>query len=411
MSALQNHFQINRPLGTAVVAAAAGLSAYLYIRPVLRHRIKPRATAIARGRTKSEGSKASGSLAGDHPYPPDVFPGGREVDTPYGTIKVFEWGPDDGEKVLLLHGIGTPCVALGDMAKTFVARGCRVMVFGECRGILESLRLTSLDLFGRGYSDAPTGMPYDDRLYISQILLVLASSPLSWTGSASFHILGYSLGGAIAAAFTVYFPHMLRSATLVCPGGLIRPSHVSTKSRLLYSEGLLPEWFIHRLVRSRLEPLNGPSADVPVDDKDEGDLAFDDVSLSRERRTPRVGDAMRWQLETNDGLVGAYVSTIRNAPVYGQHDDLWRRLSQRLAERRVASEVVPPGLPGGRVCLILAENDLVVVKEEWTEDSKTVLGEDGVDIHVVSGGHEIAIAKGEVVAELAIASWKQGAKA
>ncbi len=45
------------------------------------------------------------------PYPPTVLPGARSVPTPYGTIHVFEFGPEQGEKVLLLHGISTPCVA------------------------------------------------------------------------------------------------------------------------------------------------------------------------------------------------------------------------------------------------------------------------------------------------------------
>ena len=268
---------------------------------------------------------------------------------------------------------------------------------------------TFQDLFGRGYSDAPTDLPYDERLYVSQILLVLASSSLPWSGAESFHIIGYSLGGALAAAFAAYFPHMLRSATLVCPGGLVRPSHVSTKSRLLYSEGLLPESLVHRLVRRRLEPQSGQSADVPTDgggDEEGSYPDFDSVPLSTARQTTRVGDVMKWQLEMNQGYVGAYISTIRNAPIYGHHNGLWRRLSERLGERRATSgDVLPPGLPGGKVCLILADTDPVVVAEEWIEDSRAVLGEDGVHIHVVPGGHEIAISKGEVVAELTIAEW------
>jgi hypothetical protein len=31
----------------------------------------------------------------------------------YGTIRVYEWGPEKGRKILFLHGITTPCVALG----------------------------------------------------------------------------------------------------------------------------------------------------------------------------------------------------------------------------------------------------------------------------------------------------------
>ncbi|OAQ96722.1 hypothetical protein LLEC1_07852, partial [Akanthomyces lecanii] len=129
--------------------------------------------------------------------------------------RVFEWGPEDGEKVLLLHGIGTPCIAMGDMAKEFVAKGCRVMLFANT------------DLFGRGYSDAPADLPYDDRLYTTQMLLALSSSPLPWTGSSAFHLVGFSLGGAIAASFATYHATILRSVTLVCPGGLVRPAHIS----------------------------------------------------------------------------------------------------------------------------------------------------------------------------------------
>jgi len=66
------------------------------------------------------------------PYPPDLFPGARDVDTPYGSIRVYEWGPENGRKVLLIHGISTPCLSLGSVAEKLVDSGCRVMMFGEC---------------------------------------------------------------------------------------------------------------------------------------------------------------------------------------------------------------------------------------------------------------------------------------
>ena len=43
----------------------------------------------------------------DLPYPPTALPGARDVDTPYGNIRVYEWGPVDGRRVLLVHGIST----------------------------------------------------------------------------------------------------------------------------------------------------------------------------------------------------------------------------------------------------------------------------------------------------------------
>jgi hypothetical protein len=64
------------------------------------------------------------------PYPPDAIPGGRDVDTPYGSIRVYEWGPEDGKRVILLHGISTPSIALAGLANRLVKKGCRVMLFG-----------------------------------------------------------------------------------------------------------------------------------------------------------------------------------------------------------------------------------------------------------------------------------------
>lgn len=63
------------------------------------------------------------------PLPSDVLPGARDVASPYGSIRVYEWGPEDGPKVLFVHGITTPCISLGGVAHALVDRGCRVMLF------------------------------------------------------------------------------------------------------------------------------------------------------------------------------------------------------------------------------------------------------------------------------------------
>lgn len=64
------------------------------------------------------------------PYPPDALEGARDVQTPYGSIRVYEWGPKEGKRVLLIHGMSTPSVALSDLAHKLVKKGCRVMIFG-----------------------------------------------------------------------------------------------------------------------------------------------------------------------------------------------------------------------------------------------------------------------------------------
>lgn len=64
------------------------------------------------------------------PYPPNFLPGARDVNSPYGVIRVYEWGPEDGKKVLFIHGLSTPAPALGTAAETMAQRGCRVMLLG-----------------------------------------------------------------------------------------------------------------------------------------------------------------------------------------------------------------------------------------------------------------------------------------
>lgn len=351
-------------------------------------------------------------------YPIDAFPGGRQFKTIYGTIHVFEWGPEDGEKVLLVHGLGTPCIALGDMAKELVSKGYRVMIYGELHMLLveqdddeiEKMIITKfwlLDLFGRGYSDTPNDLVYDARLYTTQILLVLASSPLPWTGLSSFHIIGFSLGGSIAVAFGAYHATMLRSITLVCPGGLIRMSHLSLLDRLLYSsKSVIPEWLRLKFFRASLEPSSGAAcADVPGEKEDEDDLAFDDVPICQDRQEVTVGDVIRWQLGANAGFVRSYLSTLCSSLVYRRHDKIWRALGDQLARRRGADSI--PGLLGGKICLIVADNDVIVVGDECATDAGEVLGTEAVETHLLSGGHEIAISRSRDVTLLAIKFWNR----
>jgi hypothetical protein len=67
------------------------------------------------------------------PYPPDILPGARDVDSPYGSIRVYEFGPENGRKVILLHGVSTPCLSVAGVAQKLADRGCRVMLFGTSK--------------------------------------------------------------------------------------------------------------------------------------------------------------------------------------------------------------------------------------------------------------------------------------
>ncbi|KAI1311469.1 alpha/beta-hydrolase [Xylaria venustula] len=341
------------------------------------------------------------------PYPPDALTGARDVETPYGSVRVYEWGPEDAEAVLLVHGISTPVVALGDLAHELVGRGYRVMMF---------------DLFGRGYSDAPTDLPYDARLYTTQILLVLSSSKLLWT---TFHLVGYSLGGSLAVSFTRYFPHRVRSLSLIAPSGLIRRHHVGWRSWLYYDSGLLPEslvaWLVRRRIRPDVKTPGGPDiitaeSEHVVKNNNTGDsdanggVNFDSAAISKSRPNVTVASVVAWQVDHHKGFVRAFLSTIRHAPIYldsPQQDDSWKVLSKILEEARRSSDAeAGTGLERGKIFLVLGRDDCVIVLDEIIADARTVLGNDGFKFAVIEGGHEVPITASTDVAESIAGFWK-----
>ncbi|KAF3386622.1 hypothetical protein F1880_000693 [Penicillium rolfsii] len=350
--------------------------------------ISPRSTVLP-GLSEEEHRKL--------PLPNDVLPGGRDVASPYGSIRVYEWGREDGPKVLLVHGITTPCIALGGVAHALVDRGCRVMLF---------------DLFGRGYSDCPSDLPQDDRLFATQIMLALTSSPISWTGAESgkFCLVGYSLGGGIAAAFASYFPQLLTSLVLLAPSGLVRDSHISFQSRILYSGGLMPESLLAYLVGRRLRsgPLVAPkknkseklnAADALTEELPSQNAAEIQI-LSREYPHINVPSAVAWQVNNHAGFVHAFMSSMRYGPILGQRQwSTWARLGQYLsAQNSTASdEKSEKGLPSHKVHILCGNTDAIIIKDELVTDATAVLGGNAV-FKFYDAGHEFPSTKYEEVA-------------
>ncbi|KIX06983.1 uncharacterized protein Z518_04959 [Rhinocladiella mackenziei CBS 650.93] len=347
----------------------------------------PRATLLP---TLSESEKAQ------LPYPPDVLPGVRDVDTPFGSIRVYEFGPEDGRKVLLVHGISTPAIALGAVAHALADNGCRVMLF---------------DLFGRGYSDNPGDLKHDIRLFTTQILLALASSPLSWTGSSSgkFSMIGYSLGGGIAATFASYFPNLVDSLILFAPAGLLRPHHISKTSHIIYSEGIIPESILQTLVQRRLRtpmaaPLKGAEKNKIVDATEavqaEVNLESNPPAvLSKTRPHVTVEKTVIDQLDNHVGFVPAFMSSIRYGPVRDQHDR-WRIIGNRLTRENNEKNTQK------KVLIVCGANDPIIVRQEIEEDAKEVLL-GNAEFVVFEAGHEVPISKSEQVVASIMDFWKR----
>jgi pimeloyl-ACP methyl ester carboxylesterase len=261
--------------------------------------------------------------------------------------------------------------------------------------------LTNADLFGRGFSDNPTYHDHSEHLYISQILCVLASSPIAWTGTTPFAVIGYSLGGGIAASFTRYFPTLVSSLVLIAPSGLVREHHIAWQSQILYhAEGVMPTFLTKYLVRRRLDAGGGNSEEASAFVEVEDHTAETDATEACERATA-------WQLRRHAGFVDAFISAIRHAPITRQHE-AWRSIGRRLARQRrnpADRDAVGRGLAGGRVVLVLGEADSVIVRGEVQADAEEVLGADGVETLVLEAGHDLPIARPAATAGAIWASW------
>ncbi|RDL36772.1 uncharacterized protein BP5553_06124 [Venustampulla echinocandica] len=316
---------------------------------------------------------------GELPYPPDIFPGARDVNSPYGSIRVYEWGPLTGRRVLLLHGISTPCISLGGIANTLVSKGCRVML---------------VDLWGRGYSDSPD-LPHDSRLYTTEILLAITSSSVAWTPEG-FSVVGYSLGGGIAADFAAHFPALVKGLVLLAPAGLMRPEHFGWSSKLL-SSGLVPDPVLEWIIRRRLTggPPNTttaqklmkskskatPEAVIAAEEIKDADTSnFNSVPLSKNRPNVTVASAVKWQIANNEGFIRSFVSSIKFASISGKAE-VWKSLRQ-LEEK---------------VLIIAGKTDPIIVPEELHDDAIEAIGAENVEWRVIHGGHEFPITVPELV--------------
>jgi pimeloyl-ACP methyl ester carboxylesterase len=319
-------------------------------------------------------------------YPPTSLPGARDVPTPYGSIRTYEWGPTTGRKILFVHGISTPCIALAGLAQELVEQhGCRVLLF---------------DLFGRGYSDAPDPAlyPQDSRLWTTQISLVLGSSELDWS---TYALAGYSLGGGIAADYASWFPEAVESLILIAPAGLLRNDRVAWWSKMVYG-GFLPRTLVEKMVKKRLlgnsaqqQPektsvgiVQSAEAEAPTESNEQN------IGLFAGRPPFSVATSVAWQADAHPGFVSSFISSIQNSPISAQQHR-WQIIASRLNEQRSNpndSVAAKQGLREGKVLLLLGDKDSVIVAEEVGEDAKEAMGDVNLKTEVLAGGHDLPIA-------------------
>lgn len=222
-------------------------------------------------------------------------------------------------------------------------------------------------------------IPHDTRLYTTQMLLVLASSRLSWTGTSGFRLIGYSLGGAIVIPFANAFPHMVSSLVLLAPAGLIDAASFGAVSRFIFSSGFIPERILAVLTGRRLQrPIASSRA---ARSRAAAVLAAAEAeNLNAEAKaTPleeKVLDYVRWMVLNHEGFVPAFMSCIRYAPLTEQHDE-WKGLAKRSK---------------GTTAVIFAETDELISADDYARDGLPLAGGKGhVFWRVVPGSHDFVM--------------------
>ena len=133
-----------------------------------------------------------------------------------GVVHYEIGGPEDGPVVVLVHGFSVPYFIWDPTFEMLAQEGYRVLRY---------------DLYGRGYSDRPQ-LRYDLDLFDRQLRELLEVMGIK----KCLAIFGLSMGGVIAANFSVLHPNKIDKLVLVDPAGF--PIEIPWAFRLLLIPGI-----------------------------------------------------------------------------------------------------------------------------------------------------------------------------
>ena len=142
-------------------------------------------------------------------------------------------GSARGPVAVVVHGVASPMIAMENVAQGLGDLGYRVLLY---------------DLYGRGLSDAPAGKQ-DRAFFLRQLADLCAYHGLS----EDITVVGYSMGGSIATAFAVRYPHSVKQVILIASAGVLTKE--TFFARFCRAVPLLGSWvhgmFAHkRILRS-----------------------------------------------------------------------------------------------------------------------------------------------------------------
>ncbi len=154
---------------------------------------------------------------------------GMWASLPQGRTWYQKAGPEQGAPVVLIHGFSVPSCVWDGTFEHLVQAGFQVLRY---------------DLYGRGRSDRPH-CDYGLDCYVAQLAALLDAIP--WRMPVG--LVGLSMGGPIAAAFTAAYPQRVRSVALLDP--VVEGVPLPWKQRLL-AVPVLGEWLLRLTGKQRL---------------------------------------------------------------------------------------------------------------------------------------------------------------
>jgi pimeloyl-ACP methyl ester carboxylesterase len=226
-------------------------------------------------------------------------------------------GPGKRPVAVCIHGLTTPCFVFDGLAGHLVKAGYRVL---------------SYDLPGRGYTPPRPG-PQDEAFFVAQLRALLVAEGIETVDV----LIGYSMGGAIATAFTAAEPGRVKRLVLLAPAGLFHdPGPLAKAMRRVLGLG---DWAMLVLGGAMLRRGMGPGGD-----------AFARAQRAETRKRgylPAVLSSLRHILAGHQGrahkkIAGAGVPVLA---IWGEEDDTIPVSNiGRLAElNRKAQQVTVPG--------------------------------------------------------------------
>lgn len=261
------------------------------------------------------------------------------------------------------------------------------------------------DLWGRGYSDTPLGIPHDSRLFGLQIFFAAASSSVSWNGeeSGGFSIVAFSLGGGIAMAFAADFYKFVNSIVLLAPGGIIRRLPAEYESFFFRYPFLLPSSYLRKLVGKTLGLKDLESATGYSAPHDQSHMACE---IAREAKAVGkepldVPGIVRRQFDNHRGFIHSFASTVQYGPIQYQHSD-WRRVCSIIKGDTAGTPASShqSKLFDSKILVVFGDADSIVLAEEVSADLLQLVGDpEHVEIKVVAGSHGFPVPSCDEVAK------------